>query len=316
MNTIQTFLENMFAGLPKTAEILKAKEDLHQMMMEKYEDYKKEGKSENEAVGLVISEFGNIDELLVELGIQVEKEAVVQIDDQQADAFIASRQTHSWRIALGVLLCIAGPAFLISSSHLTQWLGINVHQDLLGGILLFAMIIPAIGIFIGSGMELSQAGRFREAAFELTSQARHQMELAAEGYQKTYQRGILSGVMIILMSMLFFITSGFIGNAQTPFVSLGLLVVGAGVFRLIWSGVIMSGYNQLLKRGSHTPAMQKANRLTDIVASIVFPLTAVVYLLVSFLTMRWDITWIMWPVVGICFGIFAGATEEIHKHKK
>lgn len=316
MNTIRTFLENMFAGLPKTADILKAKKDLQQMMTEKYEDYKNEGKSENEAIGLVISEFGNIDELLVELGIQVEKEVIVQIDDHQADAFIASKQKHSWRIALGVLLCIAGPAFLISSRELTQWLGIQAHQDLLGGILLFAMIIPAVGIFISSGMELSQAARFSQTTFELTGQARHQTELAAESYQKTYQRGILFGVMIILMSMLFFITSGFIGNAQTPFVSLGLLVVGAGVFRLVWSGLIMSGYNQLLKRGSHTPAMKKANRLTDVVASIVFPLTAAIYLLVSFLTGRWDITWIMWPVVGILFGIFAGAIEEIHKHKK
>ncbi len=41
MNTIRTFLENMFSALPKTDVILKAKQDLYEMMTEKYADYKK-----------------------------------------------------------------------------------------------------------------------------------------------------------------------------------------------------------------------------------------------------------------------------------
>ena len=38
-------------------------------MEDKYEELKMEGKSENEAIGIVISEFGNIDELIDELGL-------------------------------------------------------------------------------------------------------------------------------------------------------------------------------------------------------------------------------------------------------
>ena len=40
------------------------------MMEDKYTELKNEGKSENEAVGTVIAEFGNLDELAEDLGIK------------------------------------------------------------------------------------------------------------------------------------------------------------------------------------------------------------------------------------------------------
>ena len=73
METIRTYIDNMFVSLPKTEQVLKAKSDLLDMMEDKYNALKAEGKSENEAVGHVISEFGNIDELTNELGIETEE---------------------------------------------------------------------------------------------------------------------------------------------------------------------------------------------------------------------------------------------------
>ena len=63
METIKNYLENMFLHLPVTPEVLRAKAELAQMMEDKYNELKAEGKSENEAVGIVISEFGNLNEL-------------------------------------------------------------------------------------------------------------------------------------------------------------------------------------------------------------------------------------------------------------
>lgn len=69
MDTIAAYLNNMFASLPRTEQTYNLKQDLLANMEEKYHELKKEGKSENEAVGIVISEFGNIDELIEELGL-------------------------------------------------------------------------------------------------------------------------------------------------------------------------------------------------------------------------------------------------------
>ena len=51
METIRNYLENMFLNLPNTPEVYKAKNELWQMMEDKYTELKAEGKSENEAVG-------------------------------------------------------------------------------------------------------------------------------------------------------------------------------------------------------------------------------------------------------------------------
>ena len=70
METIRNYLNAMFAGLPDTLEVRRAYEELAAMMEDKYTELIGEGCSENEAVGTVISEFGNLEELAQDLGIE------------------------------------------------------------------------------------------------------------------------------------------------------------------------------------------------------------------------------------------------------
>lgn len=68
MDVILSYLDNMFLTMPKTPEVQRAKEELLSMMEDKYNELIAEGKKENEAIGIVISEFGDISELMEELG--------------------------------------------------------------------------------------------------------------------------------------------------------------------------------------------------------------------------------------------------------
>ena len=70
METIRNYLNAMFAGLPDTPEVRRAYEELAAMMEDKYTELIAEGRSENEAVGTVISEFGNLEEIAQTLGIE------------------------------------------------------------------------------------------------------------------------------------------------------------------------------------------------------------------------------------------------------
>ena len=70
METIRNYLNAMFAGLPDTPEVRRAYEELAAMMEDKYTELMEEGVTENEAIGTVISEFGNLDELAQTLGIE------------------------------------------------------------------------------------------------------------------------------------------------------------------------------------------------------------------------------------------------------
>lgn len=88
------YLENMFAGLPKTPEVEHLKQELLSGMEDKYLELKREGKSENEAIGIVISEFGNIEELTAELGIQPvsAEEAVPVLTEEEVYAYTTAKE--------------------------------------------------------------------------------------------------------------------------------------------------------------------------------------------------------------------------------
>ena len=69
METLKKYLDMMFSDLPDTPNVNKAKADLWNMMEDKYEALLAEGKTETEAVGVVIAEFGNLDEVADDLGL-------------------------------------------------------------------------------------------------------------------------------------------------------------------------------------------------------------------------------------------------------
>lgn len=70
MKIIAEYLDSLFLNVPITSETKKAKEDLLALMEDHYHELIAEGKNEHEAIGAVITEFGSIDELLEELGVQ------------------------------------------------------------------------------------------------------------------------------------------------------------------------------------------------------------------------------------------------------
>ena len=124
METIRNYLETMFLNLPGTPEVMRAKMELGQMMEDKYNELIAEGKMDNEATGIVISEFGNLEELAEELGIldymkkgNFEKRETVTMETVRS--FIAEKTRSSVRMAIGVLFCILSPAGFIFFQALT-----------------------------------------------------------------------------------------------------------------------------------------------------------------------------------------------------
>ena len=74
MNEVEEYVSRMFSGLPQTKAVLEMKRNILEAMQEHYEELLSQEKSKNEALGAVISQFGNIDEIKKELGITEEPE--------------------------------------------------------------------------------------------------------------------------------------------------------------------------------------------------------------------------------------------------
>lgn len=81
MDTITTYLDSLFASLPDNDKTRQAKADMLANMRDYYRDLLREGKSEEAAIGAVISAFGSIDELRADLGMPAQATATTTQSD-------------------------------------------------------------------------------------------------------------------------------------------------------------------------------------------------------------------------------------------
>lgn len=332
METIKNYLDNMFAAFPHNEKVGKLKNDLCSSMEDKYNELKTSGKSENEAIGIVISEFGNIDELVSELDIT----AVQSVPAAESDHKIVIRLQDFLQInadykrctkyiALGVMLCILGGAvFLMIGSYLEEMTlqnRIRMNEDLLwvvSMIPLFLLVMIAVALFIYFGMKLEKYKYIEERRFRLDYGVEKQIQDIKNAHMPAYRTGIMISVILYIFSgiifMLFASLSGSDFYAGMGFF-ITLSIVAASTYRIICVCNPMELYNRLLKEEEYAEHKKKENTLVAVVASIVWPITTVVYLVWSFTTNDWHVTWVIWPAVGILFGSFAAACNIISDSK-
>ncbi len=316
MKTIMDYLNNMFASLPKTKQLQALKDELLANMEDKYNELKQEGKSENEAIGIVISEFGNIDELLKELEIpfvEEEKSAYPEMTEDEVHAFLADHHRASKLIGLGVFLCILAPAMLLLMTQLAaDGLLFGIAEELgtiLGLIPLLILIAIAVGLFINSDMIMKKYKKVEETGkFHLTSNVKRSLEAKHLAFQPTFMKSIILGVALCILSPIsLFITIAINEDGAVYGVVLLLLIISIAVNLFIYYGRIKEGYKKLLKMEEYSDRSRKENKVVGAVAAIVFPLAVCIFLISGLMFHQWHINWIVFPITALLFGMFSGA---------
>jgi hypothetical protein len=325
LDTIKNYLENMFVNLPKTQEVQKMKHDLLSNMEDKYNELKSEGRSENEAIGIVISEFGNIDELINELGIQnaSQVEILPSLAQQEAYDFISTNKRAGKLVGIGVFLCIiaAAPLILINQWAESGFIASSLKgfSDVLGLIILLVLVAIAVGIFIYSGT-LSERYKYLERGFDLSSHLKAQIQQENNKFNSTYTASVIIGVaMCILSPILLFITSTFGDNASVYGVIGLLIVIAIAVYMFIYFGRIKEGYKKLLGLDEFAISYrekEKSDKVIGAVAAIVWPIAVCIFLISGFIYYKWYINWIVFPITGLLFGMFSAAYSIIKEKSR
>ena len=326
METIKNYLENMFAGLPKTARILELKSNILSNMEEKYHELKRRGKSENEAIGIVISEFGNIDELLNEMGIQrnAESVSVKAISAEETEEYLKAKRKVGLMTGFGVFLCILGAAMLILISTLIEYNFIqNVPTkvaDVLGVIVLLVFAAIATGFFIYSGL-FFEPFKYIEEGVQLPIGVEADLKVRYEQFKPKFtQMLILAILMLVLSPISIFIGYLYDEPGSTFSVVILLIIVSIAVFILINTSLIKESYERLLKLGNYNTKLKiknaKRDKVIGAVAAVVWPLAVIVFLLSGFIYDLWHIAWIVFPITGILFGIFSSVYSIITDNEK
>jgi hypothetical protein len=314
MEIINNYLENMFCNLPHTKEIERLKNDLLVNMEEKYQELKKEGKLENEAIGIVISEFGNIDELMEEMGIKgevipVNHREYPSVSLEQAREFITLKGKISYLIGSGGSLILLGVAFMIFLMQRIdeKLIFLSASENIQAVIpvtLLFLFIVPAVGLFIYSGNRLEQFKYIEEGHFNLAATAKVLLNKELPAITKKQSLGTLIGVCLCVLSPVAILAATFFDKALYG-VSLLLLMIAIAVFIFITTSSVPEAYKMVLELEDFDADRKKQNKVIGAVAGIVWPTAVCVFLFCGFVFNLWRICWIIFPITGILFGGFS-----------
>ncbi len=246
MNTIKNYLDNMFRNLPNTDAVRKAKAELLQMMEDKYEELIREGKTENEAIGIVISEFGNLDELADSLGIgeQVNESAdeskpILSID--RIKSYLSMINQRTLLIPIGIALCICCVASPIIAESLPF--------DLLGGVGgMFTMIAAAVVLFVLAGIKGKEYVEVRKKECSLSVEGAEYVRNERSSFKSSYGMLTSIGIGLCILSILnpiVFDKIPYLDNGFGAAMMFGF--IGLGVFLITYAHTKMKGYDRLLE---------------------------------------------------------------------
>ncbi len=326
MEAIRNYLETMFANLPNTPEVLRAKNELWQMMEDKYNELVAEGKSDNEAVGTVIAEFGNLDEIAEDLGIHnvVSKTQDItrhKVTMDEVKKYLHDSSSYAYKIALGVFLCITSPVGAIIS----ETAGVKTY--IFGILFLMGFVAAAVILFVHSSITMHRWDFLKQELCTIDFATTNYVNEQKERYTSTYAMLMTVGIVLCVVS---FVPAAIIDELDLSFFGfdmdnmsgmLLLVFVAIGVFMFILSYKINNTYNSLLKlnnastiSGNYVPSQHPETKYISqtaaTVMSVYWQTVTCIYLMWSFLTFNWHYTWIIWPIAGIISGVLNSAFKK------
>jgi transcriptional regulator with XRE-family HTH domain len=235
--------------------------------------------------------------------------AIKRISIEEANAYIEQRKKASWRIALATLLCILSPITIMVLSILSELPNPIITETTAGSVgltVLFAFILCAVPIYIYCGFK-NQPYAFldKNIPFELEYGVKGLVTEKKNAFRPTYVAYNIIATCLCIFSVVPLVILSFTENEILVAAALALLMVivgiGAGIFIVV--GTQNASMQKLLKEGDFTEKEKNRTSIKEVVGACYWGVLTAIYLVVTFLTNHWHLTWIIFAVGGVLFPI-------------
>lgn len=246
-----------------------------------------------------------------------ETETIRRISMEEANSFLNMKKNGAPVIANATAMCILSPALLILLSTMAEAHLFHITEALasaVGCVFLFGMIAAAVYMFITCGIRESHMEHLEKENFETEYGVSGMVRERRCSYEHVFTRGIAVGVVLCILAVVPVII---VGAMDAPdyicgaFVALLLLLIAVGVNMMIRVSIVKSSYDTLLQEGEYSKEEKRIRGKLSALSGIYWCLATAIYLGWSFWTMRWDFTWIVWPVAGVLFAAVSGIMRMI-----
>ncbi len=299
----------MFMQLPNTREVLKAKAELGQMMEDKYNELIAEGKAENEAIAAVLADFGNLDEVAESLGIkEVVHQAPVDkrvVKNEEAKEYVKDREASAFRTAIGVMLCILSPVSYIIVAE-------NLGHRGMGVFAMFLTIACAVGLFIYNSVQGEKWSWMDKTSCAVEFATIDEINKDRETFRPTKSIFMCAGIVLCVLAVGLAASIDEIGWLRSiresegifflTFVAIGVCLIVYGNARDLAFTKILTLNDSKTVGGNYVDSQKSAKRVTktgQAVLDVFWPTVTCLYFIWSFVSMRWYITWIIWPLAPV-----------------
>ena len=260
-----------------------------------------------------IEEVPALEQAPVDNGLE---ETVRSVSMEEAVSFLKYNETASHRISTGVMLCILSPVLLVLLGGLAEagFIQMEVTLAEAGGTgVLLIMIAAAVGMFIREGMRGKKYEYLEKLDIDTEYGVNGMVKEQRDAYAETHSRRMIIGVMMCIISAVPLLgtqMSRYSNNTDLlPILGVTLLLVmcAAGVKLIVLTCTRQGGFDRLLEEGDYTRLNKKAGKYDGVYWAI----ATAVYLGWSFATLRWEFTWIVWPVAGVMFAAYREIMKAI-----
>ena len=238
-----------------------------------------------------------------------EGEGATFVSMEEANAFITYKQDSAPKIALGVLLCILSPITLIllGGAQESGRLALTEMQAaMIGLMVLLLMVAGAVLLFVLTGMRGNKYGYLErnalDTAYGVSGMVRERMSREEADHTRRIAVGVVLCVLAAVPLFMLLLWRGDDELYGVLGIAAILTLVAIGVYNIVLTSVPWEGYQMLLEQGDYTRSAKRNNRKYS---GIYWGIVTAGYLAASFITNRWDRTWIVWPVAGVLYGVLA-----------
>lgn len=237
---------------------------------------------------------------------------------EEASEYIALRKKYMPKIALGCLLCITCPVVLIFLAGLSECTTLLTQTAAvaIGLLWLFIQLAFAMYIFLTNSGKMNKYSFLEEEDFETEYGVDGMCKERLSDYESTYTRMLTTGVLLCILSVVPLVICSvleFSSFVIICMVCLLLVCVGIAVFLFTAFCSINTSYHIILQDGDFAPQMKKKNNKLASLDKIYWLLITFIYLAYSFITQRWDVSWIIWAVSGVLFAVVRAIASAIIK---
>ena len=227
---------------------------------------------------------------------------------EEANHFLEWKRKNAVILAGAVALCIMSPSLLIFLTGLSSATGGNLSENTAVGIgvsVVLVMVSLAVAIFISYGIRGKAYDYLKKELIETAYGVKGLVKEKKQNYEGTYTRGIILGVVFCILAVIPLLIGIAMEQPEymiTSDVSILLLLVAVGVFLIVRVSTINGSYDMLLQEGEYSQKEKAVKKKFEIYSTAYWCIATAIYLGWSFLSVRWDYTWILWPVAGVLFG--------------